>query len=375
MNRKSPIKIDNSFVKTVLDIYDSKHLSTRKIALILNCSSTTICKILKSNNRNVLQKNQTPLEIGKIYGNLKVLNFDHKDSKRGDFYLTECINCGKRKIRQATYIRRETIKCCKIEKGYSKTRLFGIWMGVRQRCNDKNCVAYVDYGDRGITICDDWNKSFKIFRAWALNNGYKEGLSLERIDVNGNYCPENCRWITMYEQAINKRNTIRFFSKNIAKELQNKNWKKIRQYGLLLFSKLVKARAGFVCELCKKCEIKKSSNLHAHHWYYKKNNSITDIMPSNGICLCKECHKKVHRNYDFYKNEISKLKRFMAIPKILDKVVNKSIDFIHAREIILRSRKDLRNIYAKNKYKKDMIINELLKTNKYKKFAETKSEE
>lgn len=361
MNRKSPIKIDGSFIKTVLDIYDSKHLSARKIALVLNCSSATICKILKLNNRNILQKNKTALEIGKIYGNLKVLGFDHNDPKRGNFYLTECINCGKKKIRQATYIRRKTIECCKKERGYSKTRLFTIWMSMRQCCNDKNCLNYINYGDRGISVCSEWNKDFKIFREWAMINGYTDNLSLERIDVNDNYCPENCRWITKLEQAANKRNTIRFFSENIAKELQNKNWKKVRQYGLLLFSKLVKARANFTCELCKKSEINTPSNLHAHHWCYPKNNTLTDIMSSNGICLCKACHKKVHQNYDFYKNEISKLKRFMAMPKILLKVVNKPIDFSHARNIILRSRKDLRHIYNTNKYKKGIIVEELLR--------------
>ena len=238
---------------------------------------------------------------------------------------------------------------------------------MRQRCNDKNCIGYVDYGGRGISVCDEWNRDFKIFREWAITHEYNDNLSLERIDVNGNYCPENCKWITKIEQAINKRNTIRFFSENIARELQNKNWKKVRQYGLILFSKLVKARANFTCELCKKVEINTPSNLHAHHWYYPKNNTLTDIMSSNGICLCKDCHKKAHQDYNFYRDKISKLKRFVAIPKILEKVVCKSIDFAHARDIILRSRKNLRAIYNTNKYRRDNIASELLRVSVTKK--------
>ena len=119
------------------------------------------------------------------------------------------------------------------------------------------------------------------------------------------------------------------------------------------------------------------SNLHAHHWCYPKNNTLTDIMSSNGICLCKDCHKKVHRDYDFYRNKISKLKRFVAIPKILEKVIHKPIDFTHARDIISRSRKDLRAIYNTNNYKRDNITSELLRvsaTKKLENLSKTKEE-
>lgn len=87
------------------------------------------------------------------------------------------------------------------------SKIYSIWSSILRRCYNKNQKCYERYGGRGITICNDW-KDFKNFYDWAINNGYKDGLSIERINVNGNYCPENCTWITMKEQAKNKTNTI-----------------------------------------------------------------------------------------------------------------------------------------------------------------------
>ena len=78
---------------------------------------------------------------------------------------------------------------------------------MKGRCNRPTATSYKYYGGRGISVCEEWENDFAAFRNWALANGYQEGLSIDRIDVNGNYCPENCRWITMSEQQRNKRNT------------------------------------------------------------------------------------------------------------------------------------------------------------------------
>lgn len=89
--------------------------------------------------------------------------------------------------------------------GMSGSRLYYIWSTMRQRCNNPNNHKYKNYGDRGIKICNEWNL-FENFMAWALSNGYSDELTIERINVNGNYEPCNCKWVTNDEQQRNKRN-------------------------------------------------------------------------------------------------------------------------------------------------------------------------
>ena len=89
----------------------------------------------------------------------------------------------------------------------TKTRLYRIWIGIKTRCSSG--TDYPNYGGRGITICEEWVHSFTAFRNWSINNGYSDSLTIDRIDVNGNYCPENCRWVNMSIQEYNKRKSTR----------------------------------------------------------------------------------------------------------------------------------------------------------------------
>ena len=88
--------------------------------------------------------------------------------------------------------------------GETKTRLYGIWAGMKSRCLNPKAPKYEIYGGKGVKVCPEWSHSFENFRDWAQANGYADDLSIDRIDSNGNYEPSNCRWATVKEQNKNR---------------------------------------------------------------------------------------------------------------------------------------------------------------------------
>lgn len=94
--------------------------------------------------------------------------------------------------------------------GKSKDKLYSVWNGMKQRCYNINDDFYYCYGGKGITVCEEWKNDFQSFYDWAISHGYSEKMSIDRIDSNGNYCPENCRWVDSSVQSRNRTDRKRY---------------------------------------------------------------------------------------------------------------------------------------------------------------------
>lgn len=118
----------------------------------------------------------------------------------------------------------------------SQTRIYKIYAHMKARCLNKKNPKYKVYGGRGIRICKEWMNDFAAFRAWAMESGYSDTLTIERINNDGNYEPSNCRWATMYEQSQNKQNTVLVNFEGVVESLQY--WGEIRNQAKEYISKI-----------------------------------------------------------------------------------------------------------------------------------------
>lgn len=150
------------------------------------------------------------IESGTKFGKLTVLNIDHKGTDRRYYYHCLC-DCGNECVVRSNALTTGNTKSCGClikdsrnkKHGLKNTRLYRIWSGMKNRCKDHNNPSFIRYGGKGVTICKEW-EDFIVFYDWSMNNGYSDNLSIDRIDVNGNYEPQNCRWATPKEQSDNK---------------------------------------------------------------------------------------------------------------------------------------------------------------------------
>lgn len=160
---------------------------------------------------------------GQRFGRLVALKKSERtDAKRNTWWICQC-DCGNiKEVRTSCLIHgyAKSCGCYNREKarehgrqmmtkhGWYGTRVYNIWCSIVDRCSNPKCPQYHNYGGRGIKMCDEWRHHPELFCEWAMDNGYADNLTIDRIDANGNYEPSNCRWITNAEQQTNKRNNV-----------------------------------------------------------------------------------------------------------------------------------------------------------------------
>ncbi len=163
---------------------------------------------------------------GQKFGKLTAISFTGKKDKNGHYIWEWQCECGNRILSPSSYVKSGNTNSCgcihsaqlairnqmNAKHHGADSRLYGVWRGMKQRCTDPSRKDFKNYGGRGIHVCEEWVQNYSAFQEWAIASGYDPNApymkcTLDRIDPNRDYCPDNCRWVDAKTQAKNRRNS------------------------------------------------------------------------------------------------------------------------------------------------------------------------
>ena len=246
--KKNPIGVKVGKLTILREVEKSTHpngKTSRRFECICDCGNKTyvlLDSLKKYNSTSCGHCGRDNKEIEVVpnqkFGRLTIVReVESKiDTKGKRVRYVECVcECGKickvrfhalrhDRVRSCGCLRTEIILKKSTKHGLSHRHpLYGIWKGMKERCVNPNFFAYKDYGGRGIVVCDQWLHDFSNFYEWCISNGWRKGLSIDRLDNNKGYYPDNCRFVDVFTQARNKRN-------NRSITYKGKTWHSVAQF-------------------------------------------------------------------------------------------------------------------------------------------------